>query len=235
MIRPVPTIFMISLAGLLAGCNFRDSLYSQGPWGLNDAQRRYPQYPSPWNRPDPYINGVFVSGAKHSMGLSSAQSDARSLTEVRSYQRVVGLPLDPQPSSHPEMVVSIAPPIPEQVVAMNNPQPQAPGQVTASAESPPSLFSAPRRASSYSGTWKAKDHKGESCLIHLSSVASIDLYKASVSRCSNGSLREVNAWSFHESRIVLYSRGVEVAQLTGSEAALSGALSKAGTSLEMSR
>jgi hypothetical protein len=103
------------------------------------------------------------------------------------------------------------------------------------AEAPPGVFTAPRRASSYAGTWKTTDGKGGTCLIHLSSVASLDLYKASTSKCSIENLRDVNTWSFQNNSVALFSRGAEIAQLTGSEAALDGSLSKAAAPLKMTR
>ncbi|WP_370644836.1 AprI/Inh family metalloprotease inhibitor [Microvirga sp. ACRRW] len=104
-----------------------------------------------------------------------------------------------------------------------------------SAEFPPGVFTTPRRASSYAGIWHAKDDKGLSCSIHLSSVASLDLYKASVSKCSNESLSQVNMWRFEGGKVTLFSRGTEIARLEGAEASLAGTLSRSGAPLRMTR
>ncbi|WP_445502345.1 AprI/Inh family metalloprotease inhibitor [Microvirga sp. G4-2] len=224
------------MVGILAGCNSSDSLYSQGPWGHPDAYRGYPQYASPWGRRIPGVRVVTVPGLDQAVEVMAPSSGVKSLAETGPYQHLTALPPDPHPSISPtETAIPVSPIVSEQAPVPKGPQPQVAAPVLASGESPPGVFSAPRRASSYAGTWKARDHKGDSCLIQLSSVASLDLYKASVSRCSNEALRQVNSWSFNENRIVLFSRGAEIAQLTGSEAALSGSLSKAGTSLQMSR
>lgn len=236
MIRSAPTFLALSMVGILAGCNSSDNLYPQGPWGHSDAHRDYPQYGSPWGRRSPDIRVVTVPGPDHSIEAMPPSGGGRPLAEPRPYPHLAALPADPQSSLLPTETAILASPTESvQAPVSKGPQPQAADPAPAAGESPPGVFSAPRRASSYAGTWKAKDHKGDSCLIQLSSVASLDLYKASVSKCSNEALRQVNSWSFNENRIVLFSRGVEIAQLTGSEAALSGSLSKAGTLLRMSR
>jgi len=213
---------MLAMSGILAGCNSRESLYSQGPWGPRDIRRSYPQYPSPW-------------GSRRPEEPRPLQGDDKTLAGLRPEHRVAGLPADPLPPTNVASI-DVDPPVspePPQVAQ----EASRPGfdQAPAPGESPPGVFSAPRRASSYAGTWKAKDGKGNSCLIHLSSAASLDHYKASASKCSSEDLRGVSTWSFDQNRIVLFSRGVEAAHLEGSEAALSGTLSGAGTRLEMSR
>lgn len=235
MIRSASTLLALSMAGILAGCNSNDGLYSQGPWADPDAHRGYPQYGSPWGRRSPDIRVVTTPGSDYAVEVTTHSSDVSRVAEPGPYQRLTALPADPQPSISPPAAVPVYSPVPELVPAPKGPQAQAADPVSASDESPPGVFSAPRRASSYAGTWKATDHIGDSCLIQLSSVASLDLYKASVSKCPNDALRQVNSWSFNENRIVLFARGVEIARLTGSEAALSGSLSRAGTPLQMSR
>jgi hypothetical protein len=236
VIRSAPTFLALSMAGTLAGCNSSDDLYPQGPWGHPSTHRGYPQYASPWGRRSPDIRVVAVPGPDHAIEVMPPSGGVRPLAEPRPYPHLAALPADPQPSIPPtEMAIPLLPTESVQAPVPTGPQPQAADLAPAAGESPPGVFSAPRRASSYAGTWKAKDHRGVSCLIQLSSVASLDLYKASVSKCSNEALRQVNSWSFNENRIVLFSRGVEIAELAGSEAALSGSLSKAGTSLQMSR
>ncbi|PVE22478.1 hypothetical protein DC522_21020 [Microvirga sp. KLBC 81] len=229
-------LFALSTATILAGCNSRDSLYAHGYWGTPDAHRGYAQYASPWGRWRPDIRVVAVLDPDDAAEVIAPSSSVKPLAEPRPYEHLIALPADPQPSIPTAAVVIPAPPtVFEQASMPKDPQPHATDLAPAPSESPPSVFSAPRRTSSYAGTWKARDHKGDSCLIQLSSVASLDLYKASTSKCSDEALRQVNSWSFNENRIVLFSRGVEIAQLTGSEAALSGSLSKAGTSLQMLR
>ncbi|WP_243374148.1 AprI/Inh family metalloprotease inhibitor [Microvirga solisilvae] len=120
------------------------------------------------------------------------------------------------------------------MISKDDPGPPAPSAGPAH-ESPPGVFTAPKRASSFAGSWRATDSKGVSCTIHLSSVSSLDLYKASISKCASESLRNVNTWSFSPDRIVLFSRGSEIAQLSGTEASLRGTLGTSGLALTMTR
>jgi hypothetical protein len=147
----------------------------------------------------------------------------------------LGLPEDPQLhapiSTHAE--------VPQQNISQersiiskdSSSPPPAPPESAA----PPGVFSAPKRASSYAGTWKATDSKGASCVIHLSNVSSLDLYKASVSKCANTALNNVNSWSFTDNRIVLFSKGKMIAHLTGPEASLNGTIDALGTAITMTR
>jgi hypothetical protein len=97
------------------------------------------------------------------------------------------------------------------------------------------VISPPTRAASFTGTWKATDENGASCRIQLSSVPSLDLYKATTSGCMNDSLKGVNAWRFTQDMVVLYSRGKVVARLSGLEASLSGSFSGSEGPLKMTR
>jgi hypothetical protein len=101
-------------------------------------------------------------------------------------------------------------------------------------ENPPGVFSSPRRASSYAGTWKAVVGTS-SCRVQLSSAPSLDLYKASTQGCTNNALDKVNGWSFREEKILLFSRGEVVARLSGQEASLEGTTSASGTPIQLSR
>jgi len=167
----------------------------------------------------------------------AAPPEAVAPLKPRATRRGGGLPDDPlffdpmtsQAEPPPEPVLQ------EQAALSTNPLPPAPGPVGSAAESPPGVFSAPKQARSYAGTWSAADGRGASCTIHLSSVASLDLYKASASKCANEHLRTVNAWSFAEDRVVLFSKGREVARLSGSEASLDGTIRASGGALKMTR
>jgi len=233
--RNISTLLLFPLASLLAGCNSTDSLYAQGPWGPPSIRQNYPQYSSPWgqrisNKPP------IISGAAYSSKYEPSVTHAELPITAHPYQRQTELPPDPQLFALAAAVSDTGGQIaPSSAPISQNPQLQASAQVPPPMESPPGVFTAPRRASSYAGTWKATDAKGGSCQIHLSSVASLDLYKASTSKCSNESLRNVNMWKLEGSRISLFSRGAEVANLEGSEASLNGALSKSGAQVRMLR
>lgn len=227
MIRISIALTVIVSAGALAGCNSRDSLYSQGPWGPRDMARSYPRYSSPWNRQVP-----------ETVSLPSSAPGAGPVNPLRDHDGQVALselPADPQPatdvaSKEPhEQESNISPALSDPALEM------LPRQGGASHASPPGVFSTPRRPSSYTGTWKVSDNKGGSCFVHLSSVAALDLYKASTSKCSHDGLRGVNMWRFEGDRVSLFSRGEEVARFEGTEASLNGVAARTGGSLTMSR
>ncbi|MBF9195888.1 AprI/Inh family metalloprotease inhibitor [Microvirga terrestris] len=119
-------------------------------------------------------------------------------------------------------------PVPQQPAAS---QRETNADVQASA---PGVFTPPQRPSSYAGMWKASVGSA-SCRIQLSSVPSLDLYKASAQGCSSNALKTVNGWSINDNRVILFSRGQVVARLSGVEAALSGTLSGSEAALTMTR
>jgi hypothetical protein len=82
--------------------------------------------------------------------------------------------------------------------------------------------------------WKASVNSA-SCRIQLSSVPSLDLYKASAQGCSSNALKSVNGWSIRDGQVILFSRGQVVARLSGAEAALSGTLNGSEAALTMTR
>jgi len=96
------------------------------------------------------------------------------------------------------------------------------------------VFTPPRRASSYAGTWKASVGSS-SCRVQLSNAPSLDLYKASAQGCADDALKTVNGWSFRDDQVTLYSRGQVIARLSGAEAALAGTLNGSRTVLTMTR
>jgi hypothetical protein len=100
--------------------------------------------------------------------------------------------------------------------------------------SPPGIFASPKRASSYAGSWNAAIGSSR-CKVQLSSVPSLDLYKASTQGCSQDAMRAVNGWSFRDDQVVLFSRGQPVARLSGAEASLAGTLSSSSAAIEMTR
>lgn len=226
---------LLAVGGILAGCNSRESLYSQGPWGPRDVKRNYPQYPSPWGFRSAEAVLVPGSNASRPQALGRSQDTGMSVAELQFDHRIAGLPADPLPSTTVTSIDADPPASSERSHPIVEALHPALDQASGPAESPPGVFSAPRRASSYAGTWKVKDEKGNSCLVHLSSAASLDHYKASASGCSGEGLRAVSTWSFDQNQVVLFARGEKVAHLNGSEAALTGTLSRTGARLEMSR
>ncbi|WP_195904239.1 AprI/Inh family metalloprotease inhibitor [Microvirga lotononidis] len=139
-----------------------------------------------------------------------------------SQDRTVAAPLEPVPLAAPY------PPTP-------NPPPLAtPPVYTELQSNPPGVFTPSQRATSYAGTWNVSVG-ATSCKVQLTSVPSLDLYKASTQGCKDEAVRSVNGWSFRENQVILFSRGTVVGRLSGAEAALSGTLSGSGSEIRMSR
>ena len=86
------------------------------------------------------------------------------------------------------------------------------------------------------GTWNAREATGGSCRVQLSSSPALDLYRATATGCSNRDLQQVNAWDYRDGEVYLYQRGgTVVARLRGDASGLSGAVTRSGAGLSMSR
>lgn len=225
--------------GLLSACSTTGNPYAaQGPWGPAAVQRAHPQHPSPWSGGNPAsFNELFNGPLPGAAPLGDVEPNVPS--PGRLARSETELPFDPLPEDyeapHDAAPVEGAPldsPLPDLGVAQDVPPPSREAALPPATE--PGM-SAPKRASSYAGNWKATDKKGTSCRIQLSSVPSLDLYKASTSGCANDSLKAVNAWSFRENNVILYSKGNVVARLSGLEASLSGSFNGSDGSLTMTR
>lgn len=102
----------------------------------------------------------------------------------------------------------------------------------------PMAPSAPQATNRFAlvGGWTAKDATGASCRVVLSSTPTLDLYRASTSGCSNKDLSAVTAWDYRNGEIYLYqSGGTMAARLRGEASNVSGALTKSGAPISMSR
>ncbi len=102
----------------------------------------------------------------------------------------------------------------------------------------PMTPSTPPAANRFSlvGGWTAKDATGASCRVVLSSTPTLDLYRASTSGCTNKDLAAVTAWDYRNGEIYLYqSGGTMAARLRGETNNVSGALTKSGAPISMSR
>ncbi len=227
--KACPRIGLFVIAGALSACNSAGNMHSQGPWGPSAAPRSYPEYSAPWGGP-PAASGYGVPVQPVAAPPYLVQTDALPS------RRVYGFHLEPE--------LPPGPPIVESAFGVSStPEPQSlPGQQASThhTTSPsvqanaPGIITPPQRASSYAGTWKA-NVGSSSCRIQLSSVPSLDLYKASAQGCSDAALRTVNGWSFRDDQVVLFSRGQVIARLSGAEAALAGTLSSSKTELTMTR
>ena len=223
------------MAGTISACNSTDSLYSQGPWGPAHVRRNYPEYSIPWGR-------HYVEPSRYAIGESVVlPADTVEIDVARpARHREIYLEPDMGPDvTVPKADAAISP----EPSILATPMPAVPdrpshltGPVSAAAQSSaPGVFTPPQRASSYAGTWNVSIGTS-SCRIQLSSVPSLDRYKASTQGCTHEAMRSVNGWSFRENQIVLFSREQPVARLSGAEAALVGTLNGSGSdNIRMSR
>jgi hypothetical protein len=229
--KAVSKVALVVVAGMVSACNGTDGPYPQGPWGPTSTPRSYPAYSAPWGRPPVVpVYGVAVQPVHEPIHVVEAPLHrARKGYEVRLESE---LPPRPLPDRSAFDITAGPEPLPGP-----DPRSPAPAQRGAGADvqaSAPGVFTPPQRPSSYAGTWKASVGS-VSCRLQLSSVPSLDLYKASTQGCSGDALKTVNAWSIRDNQVILFSRGQVVARLSGAEAALSGTLSGSGSELTMTR
>jgi len=228
--KTVSKVAIFMAAGMTSACNSTDSPYRQGPWGTVSTARSYPAYSAPWGGPPVVAYGV----------AARPVPEAIQITEV---------PLHPTPKGHDILLEPELPPRPipgrsavtvgpgSESLVEPGPEQHTPAQretIADAGTSAPGVITPPQRPSSYAGTWKASVGSA-SCRIQLSSIPSLDLYKASAQGCSSVALKAVNGWSIRDDQVILFSRGQVVARLSGAEAALSGRLSGSDTEMTMTR
>jgi hypothetical protein len=229
--KSVFSVAICMVAGMVSACNSTDSPYRQGPWVPASTPRSYPAYSAPWG------------------GTSAVPVYAVAVQPVYEPLHVVETPLHPVRKGyeiHLEPELSPGPPLDRPALdAGSGPEPlsgSVPQQLALSQRetsadaqaSAPGVFTPPQRPSSYAGTWRASVGSA-SCRIQLSSVPSLDLYKASAQGCSSNGLKTVNGWSIRDNQVILFSRGQVIARLSGAEAALSGRLNGSEAEMTMTR
>jgi len=222
---------MLMAAGTVSACNSSENLYSQGPWGPASTARSYPAYSAPWGgQPAVSRYEVTVQPLHDPVHVKEAPfPHVRKGYEVHLEPELPPGPLLDRPvldaGSDPEPLSTF---VPQQLAPARR---ETSADVQASA---PGVFTPPQRPSSYAGVWKASVGSS-SCHIQLSSVPSLDLYKATAQGCSSNALKTVNGWSIRDNQVILFSRGQVIARLSGAEAALSGALNGSEAALTMTR
>jgi len=222
---------MLMVAGMVSACNSTEGPYRQGPWGHASTPRSYPAYSAPWGaKPVVPPYAVAVQPAYEPLHVMGTP-----LHPIRRGHEIHFEPeLPPGPLlDRPVLDAGLGPePLPAP-----DPQHIASGQRENSADtraSAPGVFTPPQRPSSYAGMWKASVGS-VSCRIQLSSVPSLDIYKATAQGCSDHALKSVNGWNIRDSQVILFSRGQVVARLSGAEASLSGTLNGSEAAMTMTR
>gem|GEM_PF-4410244 len=222
---------MFVVAGMVSACNSTEGPYRQGPWGHTSAPRSYPAYSGPWGG-KPAVAAYAVAAQPVYEHLPVVETPSHAIRKGYEFHLEPELPprplLDQPALDSGSGPVPLSAPAPQQLASS---QRETGADVQASA---PGVFTPPQRPSSYAGMWKASVGSA-SCRIQLSSVPSLDLYKASAQGCSSNSLKTVNGWSIRDNQVILFSRGQVVARLSGAEAALSGRLNDSEAELTMTR
>ena len=183
MQRKQPVIaILLGLSGTVSACNSTDMLYSQGPWGPAHVRRNYPEYSAPWGRP------IVVTTQDAVDGPVAVYPDVPAIdapaARTRRYEVFAEVDMPPAPGFGD--LKAPADPLLDPPAISAPSSPPAGSQATAPIQaSPPGVFASPKRASSYAGSWKATIGSS-SCKVQLSSVPSLDLYKASTQGCSAG-------------------------------------------------
>jgi len=211
--------------------------------------------------------GKVTLAAILTIGLAGCESSARLAgfgrpePQVISRQDVAPEPLTPLPTPQvqsaplgaPGGVQTAAPPptvgpdgqlIQPQLDANGQPipptqTPKAPPKVAVApkpADVAPAEPSAPTR-SGVTGNWSVSEAAGGKCRATLSSLPTLDLYKASTSGCASKELQRITAWELRGSDIYLYEAGGAVAarlHQSGSNS-FNGAASKSGAPITLSK
>jgi hypothetical protein len=109
-----------------------------------------------------------------------------------------------------------------------------PPQVAARPE--PAPASGPPSRTAVTGNWTAREAAGGSCRVALTSVPTLDLYKASTSGCQSRELQRVNAWELRGDEVYLYEPGGGVAvRLKQAGRSFEGAAARTGAPVTLSK
>lgn len=109
-----------------------------------------------------------------------------------------------------------------------------PPQVAARQE--PVVRSGPPSRTSVTGNWTAREAAGSSCRVVLTSVPTLDLYRASTSGCQSRELQRVNAWELRGEEVYLYEPGGGVAaRLKQAGRGFEGSSSRTGAPITLSK
>lgn len=218
----------LTLLLALSACNGTGTVYDRGPWSHVPKAEPLPQlYTGPWRSPP--ADSVEEIGHPVAAGYARPVTSMEPMEPIGRWASRGGTEPreDIQPSLNDTSVVGLSSPTapiaePFPVISKDGPDPHAPLTQT-------------KRRTALTGNWSADEGNGRRCRVQLSSVPSLDLYKASTVQCASKPLQEINAWNVVDGDIVLYSRGRVVSRLKGEDAAYSGALNGSGPSITLTR
>ncbi len=219
---PVRLIVAAVAATILAGCQGSTRFTNFG--GGQQPQAALPSRPPPLQ---PAPTAPVQSAPLPPVASQGLPPPATGLPPVGS-----SVPIDtpdggaPRPSPRPQ------PPIDPPA----EPPPARPPQVAARPDPAPAPAAGPPTRTSVTGNWTAREAAGGSCRVTLSSVPTLDLYKASTSGCQSRELKAVNAWELRGEEIYLYESGGGVAaRLRRTGAGFEGSASRTGAPVTLSK
>lgn len=221
----IPCLFILS------GCTGTGTPYTD-PWGQTKYwDRSLSLYSSPWNapfpeptEPPPYPTFSEGSPRKPDVQVPLEPIGPWASRHVAPPGGPVATP-DQPPPSHAEAPPTLPP---------SDPQQGAEVAAKAGARSQPNTEPQPISIASLSGRWALRIGR-DTCQIQLSTSSTLDLYKASISRCQDTALREVNTWALRGNAIELYSKGRVVAHLQPSGSTYIGQIENGSLSVMMTR
>lgn len=223
----MPRMFLIPCLLVLLGCTGAGTPYTD-PWAQAKYQdRSLSLYSSPWNAPfpEPTEPPPYPVTPEGPFRKPDAQVPLEPIGPWASrHVAPLGEPVafpDQQPPSHAEVLP---------------PRPQQGAEIAAKAEgrSQPATEARPISVASLSGRWALRTGR-DTCQIQLSTSSTLDLYKASTSRCQDAALREVNTWILRGHVIELYSKGRVVAHLQPNGSTYTGLIENRGLPVTMTR
>jgi hypothetical protein len=214
---------------MLSACNGTADLYQSGPWGYApriDPAR--PLYSSPWAPPphEPVEEAYYVPPP--APVIMTEPMEPIGPWASRHAPQPFEPDLLPQSSLEPTAPLpEKTPNAPERLSVIVSKA--APEDRVAEREVPAARFT------SLTGAWKIQENGSNSCRLQLSSVSTLDLYKASSTRCTSATLQDVNAWNVEGGDLVLFSRGRIVSRLRGGNSTFFGTLEGSGTAIRLTR
>lgn len=217
MTRPKPLILAGIAALALAGCqgSGRFDSFGGGRPQATAPVRPAPLLPAPTapvqSAPLPPIGGQPpVAGGLPPIGSTQPIGTSEAaLPREAPEQRI-----DPAPETAP--IEQTRPP---QVAARPEPRPSGPPSRT-----------------SVTGNWTAREAAGGSCRVTLSSVPTLDLYRASTAGCQSRELKAVNAWELRGDEVYLYETGGGVAaRLKQSGGGFQGSAARTGAPITLAK
>jgi len=227
--------FLLLLPVALSACSNTRDVYSSGPWGPpRPPDSAAALYSGPWGAAQ--YRPIAPSYPVRPSGFGPAPRASVELLEpIGPWAKRNTSPTQPNGEvtsndyAHLPPAQTEAPAQQEQATAA----PPAPASKPSTPK--PAARSQDRRLTSLTGSWTAQTSGSAPCRLHLSSVAALDLYKASTAQCGNQALQNVNAWSLRNGEIVLYARGSVVLRARGEGETLHGALEGTSTLVKLSR